>query len=1218
MTTDAEDGTAVTTTVTFDGNVPVTVDGPSASDSQTTFTGQGINPGVVTDPNGNTTNLEWSLNGNNLTKVTDPYNKATTFTYDSLNNLKQVADALGHTTVYTYTNSLLTSFTDSLGNTTTYTYTTSADTGQPLNLLKSEIPPRGNITRYTYTAQGQVATIIRNYQDGIYSATFPNEDLKTTYTYDTAGRVLTITDNQTTRVTRNVYNTLGQLTSVTENYLAGQVQNYQNLYNLITAYTYDTAGRVKTVKDTLNNTTWTCYDPSVAGRVIRTVANAVGTGATPATDPCNATSYVPSTSADKDRITTYTYDDNGLLIATKDPSGVVTRTYYDSLNRPVVVVTNMTQPVTTPLASLAAYDPNFPDQNVRAQTLYDNASNVFKTTDNAGQVSYNCYDKLNRVVKTIQNPTVADPCVSYTASLDADKDIIAQTVYDDVGNVIATIDAAGVITRTYYDALNRPEVVVQNLVGQAVDVSAPPTYNPVFPDRNIGTQTFYDTAGRVYKQLDLTTGHSNWTCYDGLGQTVKQIINMVGASPCAGYPPSTQADQDVITQFTYDAAGRQIAVTAPDGKITRTYYDLAGRRTAVTVNLVGQAITVATPPAFSATYPDRNLTTKFTYDALGRVTKTTVASGVTGKQRDDWTCYDALGRVIKSVQGPTSATPCSTYTPSATLLDRDVIWATTYDAKGDVIAQTAPSASSGVAGVITRPYYDALHRPTVTAENLIGQAVTVTTPPNYDPVYPDRNVKQQTRYDSAGRPFETIDNAGMVVHADYDLLGRPVAETVNYVAGGPVDNVTNLKTQTVYDKRGNVIRKVDANNIVTAYEYDALNRLTAVVENYRPGVNPNQEINVRTEYTYDSHGNRLTLKNANSQITSFQYDALDRLLTETDPLLNQTSYQYDKVGQQASTKDAYNVTNATFAYDGARRLTGITCPAGTPNVTFVYDGASNRTSMTTVGVGTATSYVTDLLQRATQVTDPFAKVVKYTYDRLGNRKSLTYPGVTTPVNYTYDALNRAKTVTDWNALATNYTYNAAGQLATAALPNTVTTGYVYDAAHRLTGITYTDGASSFFSYGAERDSTVGGEHTHRHPGVDSATGNWVGRPVYSTAPGRVVYVDNDREGNFGSFAVIEHSVYSEKFYSVYAHLDETFTDMLGTQIDAGTQIGTMGKTPESADFVVHLHFEIRTALNVNVNEDGSVTLPTDHSSYWIEAPSDSNKWVDLSASELFD
>ena len=107
-------------------------------------------------------------------------------------------------------------------------------------------------------------------------------------------------------------------------------------------------------------------------------------------------------------------------------------------------------------------------------------------------------------------------------------------------------------------------------------------------------------------------------------------------------------------------------------------------------------------------------------------------------------------------------------------------------------------------------------------------------------------------------------------------------------------------------------------------------------------------------------------------------------------------------------------------------------------------------------------------------------------------------------------------------------------------------------------------------------------------------------------------------GDLGSYVVIEHSVYGEKFYSIYAHLDEAFTDMLGAQVDAGTQIGTMGLTPVDAGFEDHLHFEIRTALHVNVSEDGDVTLPTGHTSYWIESPSDQKKWVDLSASELFD
>ncbi len=143
---------------------------------------------------------------------------------------------------------------------------------------------------------------------------------------------------------------------------------------------------------------------------------------------------------------------------------------------------------------------------MRTTTIYDAAGNVVQHIDNAALVTAFCYDVLNRVVKTIQNPTVGDPCADYTPSSAADEDLIQQTVYDEGGNVIATVDPAGRITRTYYDVLYRPSVVIQNLVGQAITVTTPPSYDDDYPDRNVGSQTFYDDAGRAYRQLDLTTG----------------------------------------------------------------------------------------------------------------------------------------------------------------------------------------------------------------------------------------------------------------------------------------------------------------------------------------------------------------------------------------------------------------------------------------------------------------------------------------------------------------------------------------------------------------------------------------------------------------------------------------------------------------------------------------------------------------------------------------
>jgi RHS repeat-associated protein len=1024
-----------------------------------------FHPTSSTDALNHTSQMEWSEDGANLTKTIDALGHPTTLEYNPLNNLTHTTDALQHTTVYTYTGTLLTSFADALGKVTFYEYTTAADAPQPPNLLKSVTDPNGLTTSYLYNEFGQRLTV-----------TTPQG--ATHYSYDALGRVETVTDTLSL-VTKYEYDNAGRQVKIIRNYLLvnGQVvQNHQNAYNLITTYVYDDAGRLTKTTDTLGHSNWTCYDQ--AGRVTRTVTNATGA------DPC-AANYVGSGNPDEDRITETKYDEAGNVIATIDPANIVTRAYYDELNRPIVTISNLTVDVLTLLADVPAFDPAHPDQNVRSNggtTLYDDAGNITRSVDVTGRVTYTCYDALNRPVKTIQNPTVADPCPDYSPSSEADKDVIQKTVYDEVGNVKATIDAQGIITRTYYDALNRPYVTIRNLT-VAIDtpLDQVPAYSSSRPDENIGSQTFYDDSGRAYRQLDLATGQSNWTCYDTAGRVSQTVVNAVGSNPCAaGYTPSGQPDEDLITQYVYDNNGRQIATIAPDGTVSRTYYDEVGRRSAVTSNLVlrdaggnplptEQALAETAPPDFSTQHPAENLTTRFEYDVLGRVAKTITAAS-SPQERADWTCYDALGRTVKTVANATGANPCdANYTPSGQP-DEDLIPRTVYDTAGNAIAAIDAN------GVTTRTYYDALNRPMVVVSNLTVPVETLLeNVPAFDTAHPDWNVRQTTRYDSAGRAFETVDNAGMVTHTNYDALGRAVAVVVNYSAANPTlhDNVTNLTTQTVYDKLGHATRQIDANALVTnnaygvnAFEYDALGRLTAVIQNYKSPYQSTPDTNVRTEYTYDSHGNRLTVKDANGHITAFEYDKLDRLKKETDALGHFTTYAYGLSGQTVSKTDANGVTT-TYAYDGARRLTDINYPDGTSDVFFDYDALGNRVLMTD-GTGT-TSWQYDGLNQPKQITQPNGIVVGYGYDALGNKTELVYADGKI-VNYGYDALNRATEVipntAQWGSGAGNvaYAYNAFGQPASATLPNGVTTTYAYDTAHRLTGITHTQGVDTVASY----------------------------------------------------------------------------------------------------------------------------------------------------------
>jgi YD repeat-containing protein len=128
------------------------------------------------------------------------------------------------------------------------------------------------------------------------------------------------------------------------------------------------------------------------------------------------------------------------------------------------VVQNLTDwPISNPTAP--PYDPDHPDQNVRSEMVYDENGNVLETIDNAGHVTRYCYDDGGRLGKTISNPAgTGDPCdPSYVPGSGPDEDVTQQTVYDAASNAIATINPLGRITRTYYDALNRPYAVVQNL-----------------------------------------------------------------------------------------------------------------------------------------------------------------------------------------------------------------------------------------------------------------------------------------------------------------------------------------------------------------------------------------------------------------------------------------------------------------------------------------------------------------------------------------------------------------------------------------------------------------------------------------------------------------------------------------------------------------------------------------------------------------------------------
>ena len=537
------------------------------------------------------------------------------------------------------------------------------------------------------------------------------------------------------------------------------------------------------------------------------------------------------------------YDGRGNAIAQiawarmgNDVIGRITRTYYDDLNRAEYVVQNLTgwginepQPPPEYLRT--------PNQNIITRTFYGMDGSVQQTTDNAGRVTHYCYDWMNRVIRTVQNPTVADPCFEYAPSGAADEDIIRQTAYDANGNAIAAIDPLGVTTRTYYDALNRPYLVLRNLTYQHYSINTPPPESAFGNTENVATGTRYDEAGNAIASIEwrvvegaAVVSHTTRTYYDALNRPYLVARNLTGQDYRAPIPPPENSfgnDENVTTGTIYDDQGRAIASVEwleVDGLVishtTRTYYDALGRTIAVVRNLVGD-VYAESWPSYDPNYPDQNVRSEYAYNGDGRQVAVIEIMDEANRLVTR-TYYDVLGRAETNVRNldyinhPISNPAPPAYDPQYpdVNLRRD----TFYDGSGQAVGQRDWLAVDGAAvGRLTRTYYDGLGRSYLVVSNLANWDVLNPHPPacsrdSAGPQQPE-NICQETIYDAAGNAIAAIDPLGRITRSYYDQANRPAAVVRNlepgwdvYAGIWPAYSATNpdqnVRSQMYYDRAG--------------------------------------------------------------------------------------------------------------------------------------------------------------------------------------------------------------------------------------------------------------------------------------------------------------------------------------------------------------------------------------------------------------------------------
>ena len=126
------------------------------------------------------------------------------------------------------------------------------------------------------------------------------------------------------------------------------------------------------------------------------------------------------------------------------------------------------------------------------------------------------------------------------------------------------------------------------------------------------------------------------------------------------------------------------------------------------------------------------------------------------------------------------------------------------------------------------------------------------------------------------------------------------------------------------------------------------------------------------------------MTDAEGYVTTFTYDAMDRVVTMTDAKGGVTRYTYTDRGEVATKTDAEGYTTE-YTYNALDLATKINYNDA-KEVSYRYNKTGDLVSMTDwLGM---TTFELDLLHQMTAATDHAGKRVEYTYDGVGNQTSI--------------------------------------------------------------------------------------------------------------------------------------------------------------------------------------------------------------------------------------
>lgn len=291
---------------------------------------------------------------------------------------------------------------------------------------------------------------------------------------------------------------------------------------------------------------------------------------------------------------------------------------------------------------------------------------------------------------------------------------------------------------------------------------------------------------------------------------------------------------------------------------------------------------------------------------------------------------------------------------------------------------------------------------------------------------------------------------GAVTTYYYDDAGNVLKTTIKKSSNDP----EQVLQSAAYDLTGNVITKTDGNGNVTSYEYNALNKVRKV--NY-PGDSSIQSYSV--SYQYDVLGNLTKQFDSMGKLDLYSYDTLGRQLSHTEEASDgtravTTSVKYDKNGNKRFVVDG-NCSTTENIYDSLNRLKETSVTVTEVNgrrlnhtTNYTYDKNGNKLTETDFR-GNTTTYNYDPLNRLVSKIDAYGKIIERLEYYDNDVQSKSYDALNNETQYFYDKDKRLIKTIDPENHSVQQAYDATGNKSVKTDGKGNITTCIYDELNRL-------------------------------------------------------------------------------------------------------------------------------------------------------------------------